>query len=153
MSINVGPTVRPTEGTPAAPASLNGLSAGPPTSILLGISSGVLLALSLPKPDLHPLAWVALVPLLVAIARTETYSTAVAAGYSAGFAFFAGTFYWITETMIVYGGLNPGAAFGVGLLFVAVYALFFAAFGVGLHFFVRCLCIFRRGFPGRRIEA
>jgi signal transduction histidine kinase len=29
--ISVGPTVRPTEGTPASPASLNGLSDGPPT--------------------------------------------------------------------------------------------------------------------------
>ena len=119
---------------------MNWRSNGLPSSILLGVSSGALLVLSLPKPDLYALAWLALIPLLVAIARSATYSIAAAAGYSAGFAFFAGTFYWITETMIIYGGLNAAAAFAVGLLFVVVYALFFAAFGVGLHFFVRRGC-------------
>jgi apolipoprotein N-acyltransferase len=94
------------------------------------------MVLSLPKPDLYPLAWFALIPLLVAIARAATYSEAALAGYAAGFAFFAGTCYWITETMYVYGGLNVAAAVGVAFLFVAVYALFLSAFGAALRFFV-----------------
>jgi len=106
------------------------------TSIALGIVSGALLVLSLPKPDFYPLAWIALVPLFVAIARSTAYLQAGAAAYGAGFAFFAGTCYWITETMTIYGGLSLAAAIGVGLLFVVVYALFFTAFGLGLRFFI-----------------
>lgn len=41
--------------------------------------------------------------------------------------------------MIVYGGLNAAAAFGVALLFVLVYALFFAAFALALYYFIRAI--------------
>src|SRR2546422_8473412 len=97
--------------------------------ILAGAVSGLLLTLSLPKPDLYPLAWIALVPLLfviarVSLARIPDQLAAVPtrkgpdlsgrrlvrqiflASYTAGVVFFAGTFYWITETMIIYGGLS-----------------------------------------------
>src|SRR5207237_5201750 len=47
--------------------------------------------------------------------------------------FFAGSFYWITETMVIYGGLSTPLAFGVGALFTLTYALYFVLFGLGLH--------------------
>jgi len=106
-------------------------------SILLGIISGILLVLSLPKPDLYPLAWFALIPLLIAVVRSEDYRQAGFAGYAAGVAFFGGSCYWIAETMLIYGGLGWGSAFSVTLLFVLVYALFIAVFGAGLFLFVR----------------
>ncbi len=99
-------------------------------SILPGLLSGLLLVLSLPKPDLYPLAWVALAPLLYALTQTKTWKQSALASYLAGFTFFAGTFYWITETMIVYGGLGPLSAVGVGLLFALTYALHFVIFAV-----------------------
>src|SRR5262245_21322768 len=76
------------------------------TSIPLGALSGALLVLSLPKPDLCLLAWVARVPLLFTVAQAATASEAFLASYVAGAVFFAGTCYWMAETMIVYGGLS-----------------------------------------------
>src|SRR5688572_32406828 len=96
------------------------------------------MVLSLPKPDLYPLAWLALVPLLLVVGSTTGFRAGIS-GYAAGFVFFSGTFYWITQTMIVYGGLAASTAFGVGLLFATVYAVYFAAFALGLHYFVRKL--------------
>src|SRR5438034_7913443 len=93
--------------------------------ISCGVASGVLLVLSLPKPDLYPLAWIALVPLLFVIARETSVSRIFLASYVAGVVFFCGTFYWITETMIIYGGLSLPLAAGVGALFALTYALYF----------------------------
>ena len=68
--------------------------------------------LSLPKPDLFPLAWVALVPLLFATAYATAARQVFIASYTAGLAFFVGGFYWITETMMIYGGLSAPLAAG-----------------------------------------
>jgi len=93
-------------------------------SVLYGAVSGLLLVLSLPKPDFYPLAWIGFVPLLVAV-RRSSFRHALLSAYVTGLIFFAGTFYWITETMTIYGGVGPLAAIGVGLLFCTFYALHF----------------------------
>jgi apolipoprotein N-acyltransferase len=106
-------------------------------AFVAGIASGLLLVLSLPKPDLYPLAWIALIPLLISIVRARTWRETAITSYTAGFVFFAGTFYWITETMIVYGGLGPLSAVGVGLLFAVTYALHFVLFAIPVWWAVR----------------
>src|SRR5207249_1989915 len=98
--------------------------------VLYGILSGVLLTLSLPKPDLYPLAWIGLVPLLLVILRDPNPRPVALVSYIAGFIFFTGTFYWMTETMIIYGGLSYPSAVGIGLLFAVVYSLCFLVFGL-----------------------
>src|SRR5437667_12830138 len=98
-----------------------------------GIVSGILLVLSLPKPDLYPLAWVALTPWLYVMGGVPTLRHTLAAAYAAGLVFFAGTFYWVSETMAIYGGLSIPLAIGVGALFVIVFALYFVLFALGLH--------------------
>ena len=103
----------------------------------LSLLSGALLVLSLPKPDLYPLAWFAFVPLILVLARAASFRAAALASYITGFVFFSGVFYWMTETMIVYGGLDSVSAFGVGLLFTAVYSCYFLGFGLALYAFVR----------------
>src|SRR5947207_13495654 len=90
-----------------------------------GIVSGILLVLSLPKPDLYPLAWIALTPWLYVIASNPPLRRAFSASYAAGLVFFAGTFYWMSETMVIYGGLSIPLAILVGVLFVTVYGLYF----------------------------
>src|SRR4051812_7369414 len=85
--------------------------------VLYGILSGLLLPLSLPKPHFYPLAWIALVPWLFVILRDPNPRPVALVSYIAGFVFFTGTFYWMTETMIIYGGLSYVSAFGIGLLF------------------------------------
>jgi len=101
--------------------------------VLYGILSGLLLTLSLPKPDLYPLAWIALVPWLLVLLRDPNPRPVALVSYVAGFVFFTGTFYWMTETMIIYGGLSYISAVGIGLLFAVVYSLCFLVFGLGLH--------------------
>ncbi len=110
---------------------------GVKVAILYGIASGALLVLSLPKPDLYPLAWIALVPLLFAVAKGNNLLSIAFSSYAAGVAFFGGTFYWITETMTIFGGLSIPLAVGVGALFTVVYALYFVLFALGLHLAVR----------------
>jgi apolipoprotein N-acyltransferase len=92
-----------------------------------------LLVLSLPKPDLYPLAWIALVPLLLVLASGNSVPHVIASSYIAGLVFFAGTCYWITETMYIYGGLTTWMAFGVCALFTILFALYFVLFGLALR--------------------
>jgi apolipoprotein N-acyltransferase len=105
--------------------------------VLYGILSGLLLTLSLPKPDFYPLAWIALVPWLYAILREPNRRPVAIFSWVAGFVFFTGTFYWMTETMIIYGGLSYISAVGIGLLFAVVYSFCFLAFGLGVHLAAR----------------
>jgi apolipoprotein N-acyltransferase len=106
-------------------------------TISYGLISGLLLVLSLPKPDFYPLAWIALVPLLFAIAETESIAQLLATSYAAGLVFFSGGFYWITETMMIYGGLSAPSAAAVGALFALSFALYFVVFGLALYFAIR----------------
>ena len=64
--------------------------------------SGLLLAAAFPRPDLFPLAWVALVPLLL-VMRQRPFAT----GFTAGAVFFATVLYWLNFVMTTYGGLQP----------------------------------------------
>jgi len=69
--------------------------------------SGILTVLSFPKTDLWPLAWVAMIPALVALhdAVTSGLRRIAAIGLVFGFVTGAGKVYWITETVASYGGL------------------------------------------------
>ena len=74
-------------------------------------ASALLLILSFPNFELYPLAWIALVPLLVAIARRPAPLRAFILGWAVGAAFFYGTCYWLTYSMIHYGGLPTVLAY------------------------------------------
>jgi len=92
-------------------------------------ASGLALVAAFPRFDLGFLAWVALVPLLVALSRAARLRRALALGYVAGFVFFAGSHYWIRAVMKNYGGLGELASSGIFLVFCALLALYFALFG------------------------
>src|SRR5437667_1269400 len=106
-------------------------------AVVCGVVSGIFLVLSLPKPDLYPLAWLALIPWLYVVACVPGLRRTLATAYAAGLVFFAGTFYWISETMAIYGGLSIPLAIGVGALFVIVFALYFVLFALGLHLAIK----------------
>ncbi len=80
-------------------------------------------------------AWVALTPLLVALVRPSgpaRNASAFGLGWITGVVSFAGTLYWLVETMTTFGDLPwPLAIFAAGLL-VAYLSLFPAAFAVAL---------------------
>src|SRR3990172_12356812 len=73
-------------------------------AVLSSFVSGTLLFLSFPKFDLWPLAWVAMVPLLVIVAASSP-KQAFCYGWLTGTVYFFGCLYWVTHTMVVYGKL------------------------------------------------
>lgn len=78
------------------------------------------------------MAWAALTPLLVTLARQPVPRTprAFRLGLLAGAAAFGGTVYWTPSVMQTYGGVNLPLAVALGGLLVAYLALFPALFAV-----------------------
>ena len=74
-------------------------------------ASAFLLILSFPNFEFYQLAWIALVPLLVAIAKRPAPLRAFILGWAVGPAFFYVTCYWLTYSMIHYGGLPAALAY------------------------------------------
>jgi apolipoprotein N-acyltransferase len=74
-------------------------------------------------------AWVALAPLLAALAGT-TLRRAFALGWVCGAVYFTGTLYWITRVMAIYGDLQPVVAVLINGLLIIYLALFPALFAV-----------------------
>ncbi len=96
--------------------------------------SGVLLVFSFPHLGHPAIAWIALVPLLVAVGSGLSPRGAFAVGLVTGLVHFAGTIYWIPAVMIDYGGLPRSAAWLVHGLLVAYLALFPALFALTMGF-------------------
>ena len=99
-------------------------------ALFSSVCSGVLLTLSFPKAG-HPLvAWVALVPLLVAVSREPVPRRAFSLGLVTGLVHFGGTLYWIAQVMVEYGGLALAVAWGVHALLIDYLALYPALFAI-----------------------
>jgi apolipoprotein N-acyltransferase len=101
----------------------------------LAAASGILLALSFPKYGHPAFAWMALAPLLVALAgiarqKRRPIARAFACGLTTGVIYFSGTLYWITRVMAVYGGLQGWVAVLINAALVAYLALFPAIFAM-----------------------
>ena len=92
-------------------------------------ASALLLILSFPNFEFYPLAWIALVPLIVAIAKRPSLLRAFVLGWAVGTVFFYVTCYWLTYSMIHYGGLPTVLAYLLlipGALVVGIFHGFFA---------------------------
>ncbi|MGA7291845.1 MAG: apolipoprotein N-acyltransferase [Terriglobales bacterium] len=112
----------------------------------LTLASAALQILIFPLPGLNWLAWVAVAPLLVAILRARVPQTlqldghshllpatpwqGFALGYACGICWFAGTCYWIFDTMHRYGGLPLPLALLALILFCLYVGLYHALFGL-----------------------
>jgi apolipoprotein N-acyltransferase len=114
----------------------------------LTLVSAVLQVAIFPLPGLYGLAWVAVAPLLVAILRARAPETlqlelggqarllpatpwqGFLLGYACGILWFAGTCYWIFDTMHRYGGMPiPLAALAL-ILFCLYVGLYHGMFGL-----------------------
>jgi apolipoprotein N-acyltransferase len=90
------------------------------------------------------LGWIALTPLLVALAGTSPFPPATSRplthafrlGLLTGVIYFTGTLYWITRVMAVYGGLQGWVAVLVNAALIAYLALFPALFAVLVRRFI-----------------
>lgn len=87
-------------------------------------ASALLLILSFPNFEFWFLAWIGLVPLLIAIARRPSPGRALLLGWTTGTLFFYVTCYWLTYSMIHYGGVPTLVAYVLLLPAAIVVGLF-----------------------------
>ncbi len=113
---------------------------------LLALLSAILQIVIFPLPNLYFLCWAAMAPLLVGLLRTREPETlqlqaginllaarpwqAFLLAYGCGILWYAGTCYWIYNTMRQYGGVGTAAALGLLFLFCLYLALYHGVFGL-----------------------
>lgn len=113
---------------------------------LLVFLSSLLQVIIFPLPGLYILSWVAFAPLILAILRARpagelevdgSVNLQVARpwqgfllGYASGILWYAGTCYWIYDTMHQYGGLNAPLALLALFLFCLYLGLYHGFFGL-----------------------
>jgi apolipoprotein N-acyltransferase len=107
-------------------------------ALILAVISGILLALSFPRYGYPAFAWIALVPLIVALfegrARPPSFQRqrAFLLGFVAGAGYFGGTVYWTGTTVRQFGGLSWPIAVVVAALLVAYLSIFPGLFAMAL---------------------
>jgi apolipoprotein N-acyltransferase len=113
---------------------------------LLVVLSAILQVIIFPLPGVHVLSWIALAPLIVALLRARPAGELEVAGstrlqpatpaqafllsYVCGILWYAGTCYWIFDTMDQYGGLSTPAAALALFLFCCYLGLYHGFFGL-----------------------
>ena len=113
---------------------------------LLVLLSAALQILIFPLPDYYLLCWVAVTPLLVALLRARQPDTlqlqegikllpatplqGFLLAYACGILWYAGTCYWIYNTMRQFGGVNAFMAAVILILFCLYVALYHGLFGL-----------------------
>ena len=97
--------------------------------IRLGLSagSGVAVTSAFPNIDMGWLAWIAVVPLLVAV-RNVKWKRAFGLGFLAGMVHYLSLIYWVAYTMRTYGHLPWPVCISILVLLAAYLALYFGAF-------------------------
>jgi apolipoprotein N-acyltransferase len=91
---------------------------------LLAISSGAMIALSFPNPDLSFLVWIALIPLLIALEESSP-QVAFRIGMTCGITAYAFILYWLNIVFTQYGHLPWSVSVLVYLLLVLWLAMFY----------------------------
>lgn len=91
--------------------------------------SGLLMTAAFPKPNLAPLAGVALLPLLFSL-RNQTLRTAFRLGFVFGLTHYITLLYWLVPTIHTYGPLPFTASIPLLFLLAAYLALYIAFFAV-----------------------
>ncbi len=96
--------------------------------------SGLMLTASFPDTEVYPLAFIALVPIMVSI-QSMTPKQSFYAGFAAGFCHYMTLIYWIVPTVTTYGGLHPL----LGLSTLALLCLYLALYVGGFAFLMKQL--------------
>ncbi|HEX4900592.1 MAG TPA: apolipoprotein N-acyltransferase [Pyrinomonadaceae bacterium] len=115
-------------------------AARPFSDWLLALSCSLLLILAFPDFEIWPLAAVALVPLLIVVANRPKPWRSFFLGWLTGTVFFYGSCYWLTYSMIHYGGVPTVLAYLSLIPVTLVVGLF-----PGLYAFVLARAIRRWG--------
>ena len=99
--------------------------------------SAALLIFAFPDFNLWPLAWIGLVPLLLVVARKAQPWRCLLLGWLFGTVFFYGSCYWLTYSMIHFGGIPAGLAFVLLLPGAVLLGTFPAVFSLALALAIR----------------
>jgi apolipoprotein N-acyltransferase len=113
---------------------------------LLVVLSAILQVIIFPLPGIYVLSWFALTPLILALLRARpageleiagsvrlrpaTPGQGFLLGYACGILWYAGTCYWIYDTMRQYGGLSAPEALLALFLFCCYLGLYHGLFGL-----------------------
>jgi apolipoprotein N-acyltransferase len=122
--------------------------------------SAILQVIIFPLPGLYFLSWIAVAPLIVALLRARpvgelevsgairlrpaSLGQGFLLGYVCGILWYAGTCYWIFDTMRHFGGLNVGEAALAVFLFCCYLGLYHGLFGFLLSLLAGSARDFRR---------
>lgn len=109
------------------------------TDSAAAMSTSALLIISFPDFNLWPLVAIALVPLLLVIARRPIPTRSFLLGWLAGAVFFYGSCHWLTYSMIQYGGLPVWLSYLLLIPGALVLGLFPAVFAFLLAHLIRNL--------------
>ena len=105
------------------------------SSIFLASLCGVLIFLSFPKYGIGFIAWIAFVPLLIALRKIDSPGRAMFLGWIAGIISWVGLLYWIVWVVVNYGYLPLYLGVIILMLLVFYLSLYFAAFAAGIVYF------------------
>lgn len=99
-------------------------------SLLLSVCGGLLLSAAFPPWNFDLLAWLAFIPLLIAIEREKALPRAAICGFFFGLTFFLVDLRWIIETMIIHGKFGVLPATVVFISMVCALAIIPGAFSL-----------------------
>ncbi len=99
---------------------------------LLALASGVLTAAAFPKFNLAFFAWISLIPLLYALAKSPP-RRAFGLGLAAGVVFYGVLVYWIPDVPAHYGGMSYILSLLIYLAMILFLGLFWAVFAMVLR--------------------
>ncbi len=104
--------------------------------IILCFILGALLVLIFPPFDFFPLAWVALIPLLISL-EGKTVKTSFFLGTLTGFLCFIGTVYWIYNSMYFYGRVPAVISVFIVITLCLYLGLYVGIFSVLFNYLTR----------------
>jgi apolipoprotein N-acyltransferase len=111
------------------------MSQWPVRLILLAATTGILLPYCFPRYDLGLLAWVALVPLHIALDGLSRRTQAFWLGWLAGIISSTGIMSWVVTAMNTYGKVPVVFSYGIMLLLTAYLGLYVALYSAGVVWF------------------
>ncbi len=111
------------------------MSQWPVRLILLAATTGILLPYCFPKYDLGLLAWVALIPLHIALDGLSRRRQAFWLGWLAGIICSTGIMSWVVTAMHTYGKVPLVFSYGIMLLLTAYLGLYVGIYSAGVVWF------------------
>jgi len=111
------------------------MSQWPVRLILLAATTGILLPYCFPRYDIGLLAWVALVPLHIALDGISRRTQAFWLGWLAGIISATGIMSWVVTAMNTYGKVPVVFSYGIMLLLSAYLGLYVALYSAGVVWF------------------